>query len=55
MGKEALEGLPGVKKVTKGWSGPEEINTVTYDPSRITVDRMVEALKEAGTYRGTQP
>jgi len=32
-----------------------ETNTVTYDPGRITREEMVEALKRAGTYRGTAP
>jgi copper chaperone CopZ len=53
VGKAALEGLPGVKKVEKGFRGAKEINTVTYDPAEITVEKMVEALTRAGTYRGT--
>lgn len=53
MGKAALDGLRGVKKVNKGWRGGKEINTVRYDPSEITVEEMVEALTRAGTYRGT--
>ena len=53
MGKAALEGLHGVKKVEKGFRGAREINTVTYDPAEITVARMVEALTRAGTYGGT--
>lgn len=53
MGKAALEGLHGVKKVEKGFRGAKEINTVTYDPAEITAERMVEALTRAGTYRGT--
>jgi hypothetical protein len=31
-----------------------EISTVTYDPEVITRERMVDALKAAGTYRGTR-
>ena len=54
MGKSALEGLDGVKSVTSGFSGVREINTVTYDPTVITPDRMVSALKKAGTYTGTR-
>jgi hypothetical protein len=53
VGKAALDGLRGVKKVKKGWRGGKEINTVRYDPSEITVEEMVEALTRAGTYRGT--
>jgi hypothetical protein len=52
VGKSALEGLEGVKKVTKGFSGFREINTVTYDADAITVDEMTSALEDAGTYRG---
>ena len=47
VGQSALEGLPGVKKVTKGFKGFHEINTVYYDPQE-----MAAALKAAGTYRG---
>ncbi|MEW5911729.1 MAG: hypothetical protein AB1814_04185 [Thermodesulfobacteriota bacterium] len=50
MGKAALEGLPGVTKVERGFSGSREINTVYYDPQRITIERMVQALQKAGTY-----
>ena len=53
MGKAALEGLPGVKNVEKGFRGAKEINTVTYDPAEIAVKKMVEALTRAGTYSGT--
>jgi hypothetical protein len=48
-----LEGLKGVKKVTRGWRGFTEINEVYYDPSLIHIEDMEEALKEAGTYRKT--
>jgi copper chaperone CopZ len=53
VGKAALEGLPGVKKVTSGWRGFTEINTVVYDAAVITVERMEEALRKAETYRKT--
>ncbi|MBI5062045.1 MAG: hypothetical protein HZB87_00820 [Desulfatitalea sp.] len=53
MGKAALEGLDGVKKVTRGFRGLREINTVTYDPEVITPEQMVVALKAADTYIGT--
>ncbi|MGE5257472.1 MAG: hypothetical protein ACM3KE_12415 [Hyphomicrobiales bacterium] len=52
MGKSALEGLNGVIRVTSGFKGLREINTVTYDPSRISPEAMVAALKAAGTYLG---
>ncbi len=52
MGKAALEGLEGIKKVTSGWSWGREINTVTYDPEVVSPEEMVTALKEAGTYAG---
>jgi hypothetical protein len=52
VGKAALDGLPGIHKVTRGWHQSREINTVDYDPAMITVDEMTAALKRAGTYRG---
>ena len=52
VGKSALEGLKGVKEVTRGFKYFKEINTVYYDPQQITVDDMIKALKAAGTYRG---
>jgi copper chaperone CopZ len=48
-----LEGLPGIKKVSVGFKGFKEINTVTYDAGLITPNEMVDALKAAGTYLGT--
>ena len=53
MGKAALDGRPGVTRVEKGWRGWREINTVTYDPGRISLPEMEKILKESGTYRGT--
>lgn len=53
MGKAALEGLPGVDSVSIGFSGGREINTVTYNPDEISMEAMVRALKDAGTYLGT--
>ena len=52
VGKAALEGLDGVKKVTSGWKKFREINTVTYDQNIINIEQMIAALKAAGTYRG---
>ena len=53
MGKEALEGLDGVKKVTRGWRGSMEINRVSYDPAEISIEDMEKVLEKAGTYRET--
>ena len=53
VGQDALEGLNGVKKVTKGFRGSSEINTVYYDSEKITIQEMEAALKEADTYVGT--
>ena len=52
MGKAALDGLPGIKKVTRGWHNFREINTVDYDPDVISLEAMIDALKKAGTFRG---
>ena len=40
-------------EVLSGWRRFREINTVIYDPARITVEEMVRILKEVKTYRGT--
>ena len=53
VGKKALEGLKGVKKVEKGFHNSKEINTVYYDPNVITIEEMEMALKKAGTYLET--
>jgi copper chaperone CopZ len=53
VGKEALEGLKGVKRVEKSFRYFKEINTVYYDPAVITIEEMEMALKKAGTYLGT--
>jgi len=55
VGKAALEGLPGIKMVTRGWHNFQEINTVDYDPAVISTAEMISALKKAGTYRGVVP
>ena len=52
VGKAALEGLPGVEKVTRGFSGFHEINSVYYHPELISIEKMTQALKAAGTYIG---
>ena len=53
VGKSALEGLKGVKKVENGWHHSKEINRVYYDPAAITIGEMEAALKRAKTYQGT--
>jgi hypothetical protein len=50
VGKEALEGLKGVKSVEKGFRYLKEIITVYYDPKLITIGEMELVLKKAGTY-----
>ena len=52
MGNAALEGLAGVHKVEKGFRGSKEVNTVYFDPDLINIEKMQDALKEAGTYVG---
>jgi hypothetical protein len=54
VGKEALEGLEGVEKLETGFSGLREINRAYYNPEKITVKEMIEALKKAGTYTGVK-
>ncbi|MEJ2587760.1 MAG: hypothetical protein P8165_09335 [Deltaproteobacteria bacterium] len=39
-----------MKHVTKGFRGTREINKVQYDPEVVSVERMEETLKKAGTY-----
>ena len=53
MGKAALERLPGVVRVDKGFFKSSEINTVYYDPAKITVKDMENALIKARTYLST--
>jgi hypothetical protein len=52
--KSALDGLEGGASVSNGFSGSREISAATHVPEAITRDKMVEALKEAGTFRGIQ-
>jgi len=47
--------LPGVLKVSSGFQGFREVNTVIYDPDRISSMEMIDALKKAGTYIGFSP
>ena len=53
VGKSALEGLEGVKKVENGWHNSKEINRVYYDQTAVSIDDMEAALKKAKTYQGT--
>jgi len=48
-----LERLPGVVRVEKGFFKSSEIDRVYYDPAKITVNEMENALKKAGTYLST--
>jgi hypothetical protein len=54
VGKAALEGLEGIKRIDKGFQNLKEINTVYYDSSAITIEEMEDALKKSGTYLGTE-
>ena len=53
VGKAALEGLEGIKRIEKGFHNSKEINTVYYEASKITIEEMENALRKAGTYQGT--
>jgi hypothetical protein len=55
VGARALEGLDGISGITRGFAGGREINTVTFDPTRVSIAQMEALLKRAGTYRGTGP
>lgn len=37
-------------KVSKGWRNGSEINTAIFDPDKIRIEEMEEALKKAQTY-----
>jgi len=52
VGKKALQGLKGVKRVERGFHHFKEINTVYFDPRQITVEEMEKALQKAGTFHG---
>lgn len=54
VGEEVLQGLKGVELVNSDHHSFMEINTVWYDPALITIDEMEKALKDAGTYLGTE-
>ncbi len=52
-GAKALQGMPGVIRIEKGFRSFREIDTVYYDSTVITVEKMENTLKQAGTYRET--
>lgn len=55
MGESALSGLKGIKRIEKGFKNFKEINRVTYDATMISIEEMVQALKQAGTFAGLAP
>jgi hypothetical protein len=46
--------MQGVKRVENGFRRFKEINTVWYDSSEISIEEMEAALKNVGTYLGTE-
>jgi copper chaperone CopZ len=44
--KRALEGLDGVEKAEVSFSRGEAL--VKYDPQKVTVEAMIDAVKKAG-------
>ena len=40
VGKEALEGLEGIKRIDKGFYNSKEINTVYYDASTVNIEEI---------------
>lgn len=54
MGEDVLEGLKGVELVNSDYHGTDETNIVWYDPAFINIEEMEKALKDAGTYLGTE-
>ena len=50
MVKRALEGLPGVSRADVSF--PKKEAVVTFDPARVGVEQMIEAVRRAG-YRAT--
>jgi hypothetical protein len=40
--------------VERGFREGKEINTVYYDPARVSIPEMEAVLKRAGTYQGTE-
>jgi copper chaperone CopZ len=54
VGKTALERLPGIVRGEAGFVKSSEVDTVYYDPAKITLKDMEDALKKAGTYISTR-
>ena len=52
VGASALDGLPGIISIEKGWNNFKEINRSVYDPDKITVNQLEDRLKKSGTYLG---
>ncbi len=52
-GARALQGMPGIIRIEKGTRFFRETDTVYYDPAAITIEKMENVLKQAGTYRET--
>ena len=44
--RKALEGLEGVKKAEVSFGKKQAV--VTYDPEKVSVDEMIQAVKRAG-------
>jgi copper chaperone CopZ len=42
--------LNGIKKIETGFHYIHETDTVYFDPTKITIEEMENALKKAGTY-----
>lgn len=53
VGRDALDGLPGVLSVSREWSWGREINRVRFDPQQISRQQLEDRLKRAGTYKDT--
>jgi hypothetical protein len=54
VAEPVLEGLRGVELVNSDFHQNREINTVWFDPALISIEEMENALKDAGTYLGTE-
>jgi hypothetical protein len=54
VAEPVLDGLRGVELVNSDSQNNKEINIVWYDPALISIEDMENALKDAGTYLGTE-
>lgn len=50
VGADALMGRPGVLAVGRGWQDLHEVDRVSFDPQRVSVEELEAWLREAGTY-----